>query len=145
MLVQHATRKSPFTQTVAGSPDDLLGVSDEVSVTNTSKAWMQFHFSTPVAVTANAYYWFPIMTDDNVYWATNWGGSTPHKGNSNAYGDGFSDPFGSITGADYTSHDSFYAVLSTGGGAGECPTTTVTVKYDNTNSFRRCRWTCEDT
>jgi hypothetical protein len=114
----------------SGSPSALLGVSNEVNVTNTTYAWITFTFGTPVAVTASAYYWFIIMTDNAVYWATNWSGSTPHKVGNEVYSDGFSDPFGSITNS-YTSHDSFYAVLSIGTpGGGECPTTVVSVDYD---------------
>ena len=81
----------------SGSPAALLGVSDEVTVTNTSKAWITFPFSTPVAVTALAYYWFIVMTDNQVYWATNWSGSTPHKVGTENYPDGFSNPFGTVS------------------------------------------------
>lgn len=127
---------------VAGVPTTLLGVSDEVTLTATEITWTQFHFSTPITLAANIDVWFAIQSDGEIYYALAWIGPNNVAFNYSAvYADGFTDPFGTINWTYTRVSASFYGVLNIPGsggggtGGGECPTTAITTKYVDANSY----------
>ena len=103
-------------------------------------AWVQFHFTTPIAMTANAYIWFAFASNDGyvLFGVIDFSGSGLFCWNySMVYADGFSNPYGTIDLGPYPATMCMYGVLTTTvpGTGGECPVTPVTVKYDKTNAY----------
>jgi hypothetical protein len=98
------------------TPNMLLGVSSEVTLTNDRGfTWIDFTFSEPISVSANAFYWFSFVADNDVSFrctATTTGLDTYvwDSYTSNAYAAGFNSPYGTVMNGT-TTVASVYATL----------------------------------
>lgn len=77
----------------SGSPNALLGTSEELAFSDLSLTWKNFTFTTIVAVTNQTYYWLSWFSDSGVTVGT-YSGTNNFAYNTDTYGDGASDPFG---------------------------------------------------
>jgi hypothetical protein len=122
----------------SGVPGALLGVTAEVAV-GTSYSWVEFTFSSPINVTANANYWLAWISDDLIYMYVLEQEPPPypyeHKYDLVVYSEGFKDPW-TTPNPDGGHQPNIYAVLSVASFDGECPTTPVTVTWDNVIAFQ---------
>ena len=95
------------------APSALLGTSSEVTLTNVgSFEWTDFAFNSPIAVTANTYYWFALMCNNHVWLRCTSTAINSYVYNYNVYSDGFSNPYGTNGYASQTVA-SVYATITT--------------------------------
>jgi hypothetical protein len=96
------TAKGVIYSDNAGAPDALLATSDEVTVSNTSEAEVDFPLSggNQISVVSGTPYWIGILYKDPgtaTYSISRANTANLTKGNADTYSDGPSDPFGSPT------------------------------------------------
>jgi hypothetical protein len=129
-----------YSDNGANAPSTFLGSSDEVAVSNISFELVEFPFSTPVAVDANAYYWLAMITDGTVFHTSLWvppRDQEVHKAGNANYGDGFPSSFPTISWV-YSDYVDVYATIEWSTGSPTCPATPISVTYNNKNSFDAC-------
>lgn len=102
--------------TDSSGPSSKLGVTEEVSVSNTSSAWKTGSFATPLKLSAGSY-WLAFMQDNlgTGFEYSNDVVADAEKNNSGTTYATFPDPFG-VTGT-LSRQLSIYATYSTRGGA----------------------------
>jgi len=76
-----------------GSPDALLGVTDEITGRG-HKGWFHASLTSGVSITSGNDYWLAVIADSQVYIGYNSGAL---EENADTYSDGFADPYGSST------------------------------------------------
>jgi hypothetical protein len=94
----------------SGAPNAKRGESSAVSV-NTTYAWRDFTYSSPVAENAG-YYWLAEIKDATIWVKYDSGPANQLAYNADTYSDGFSDPFGTPSYGPYMT--SIYATYTTG-------------------------------
>lgn len=121
-----------YSENPANTPDVLLATSQEVALTSTSYAWIDFTFSTPVELTAGNYF-IGIITDavtsNTVTVKCGNTGSLINSFNTDTYSDGAANPFG--TPSSSANEKVWYATYT----AQETPATTASAASLRTASI----------
>lgn len=87
----------------SGLPGELLGISSEVNLNSSAGfSWVDFNFSTPIPVEANGYYWFALMSNNDVWLRCTTTNETTFVYNHNQYNNDFTNPYGPIEGGGAT-------------------------------------------
>lgn len=121
-----------YSENPANTPDALLATSEEVALTSTSFAWVDFTFATPVDLPAGDYF-IGLLTDatasNSVLVKCANTGSLFNQFNTDTYSDGAANPFG--TPSSSANEKVWYATYT----AQETPATTASAASLRTASI----------